>query len=215
MRKGLLVGYKRVSAVDQKELRQLEGVVLDKVFLDKASGRDSKRPQLEAMLSFVRDGDTIVCHAMDRLARNVDDLRRIVRGLTDRGVHVRFEKEALTFTGADSPMASLLLSVIGAVAEFERELIRERQREGIAIAKQRQAYRGRARALSSQQASELRARAAQGAEKAALAREFGISRRTVYDYLALAERTNSGFAATKPVPASAGRTRRMMPLVEK
>jgi DNA invertase Pin-like site-specific DNA recombinase len=93
------------------------------------------------MQSFVREGDTVFCHSMDRLARNLDDLRRIVLGLTGRGVHIVFVKENLTFTGEDSPLSNLLLSVMGAFAQFERELIRERQREGIAIAKREGKYR--------------------------------------------------------------------------
>ena len=87
------------------------------------------------MLAYVRDGDTVIVHSMDRLARNLDDLRRLVRELTGRGVAVQFIKEQLTFTAEDSPMATLLLSVLGAFAEFERALIRERQLEGIALAK--------------------------------------------------------------------------------
>ena len=93
---------------------------------------------------------------MDRLARNLDDLRRIVQQLTSHGVHIEFVKKQLTFTGEDSPLATLLLSVMGAFAEFERALIRERQREGIALAKQRGAYRGRKKALSPEQAAQLR-----------------------------------------------------------
>jgi len=119
---------------------------------------------------------------MDRLARNLDDLRALVRTLTGRGVRVQFVKEQLMFTGEDTAMATLL-SVMGAFAEFERSLIRERQREGIALARQRGAYRGRARALNAEQVAQLRERAADGAAKASLAREFGISRETVYQYL--------------------------------
>jgi DNA invertase Pin-like site-specific DNA recombinase len=122
------------------------------VFTDKASGKDTQRPQLEALLGFVREGDTVVVHSMDRLARNLDDLRRLVQKLTQRGVRIEFLKEGLVFTGEDSPMANLMLSVMGAFAEFERALIRERQREGIALAKQRGAYRGRKKALSDEQA---------------------------------------------------------------
>ncbi|VVE55348.1 transposase [Pandoraea horticolens] len=131
----------------------------------------------------MRDGDTVVVHSMDRLARNLDDLRRLVQGLTQRGVRIEFVKECLTFTGEDSPMANLLLSVMGAFAEFERALIRERQREGIALARQRGAYRGRKKALAPERAAELRRRAAAGEKKAQLAREFGISRETLYQYL--------------------------------
>ena len=138
---GHRIGYVRVSTVDQNAARQLEGVDVERTFTDKASGKDVKRPQLEAVLAFVREGDTIVCHSMDRMARNLDDLRRIVLGLTQRGIHVQFIKESLTFTREDSPMANLLLSVMGAFAQFERELIKERQREGIAIAKKAGAYK--------------------------------------------------------------------------
>jgi DNA invertase Pin-like site-specific DNA recombinase len=117
------------------------------------------------------------------LARNLDNLRRIVRTLTGKGVRVEFVKEILTFTGEDSPMATLLLSGMGAFAEFERALILERQREGIAAAKQRGVYTGRKPALTAAQAEQLRERAAGGARKSALAKEFGISRETVYSYL--------------------------------
>lgn len=96
------------------------------IFTDKASGKDTQRPQLDALLAFVRKGDTVVVHSMDRLARNLDDLRRLVQLLTKRGVRIGFVKESLSFTGDDSPMANLLLSVMSAFAEFERALIRER-----------------------------------------------------------------------------------------
>src|SRR3546814_3242294 len=99
------------------------------------------------MLAFAREGDTVVVHSMDRLARNLDDLRKLVQSLTKRGVRIEFVKESLAFSGEDSPMANLMLSVMGAFAEFERALIRERQREGIAVARQRGAYRGRKRSL--------------------------------------------------------------------
>jgi len=180
---GQRVGYTRVSSLDQNADRQLDGVALDRVFTDSASGRSTARPELEALLAFVRDGDTVLVHSMDRLARNLDDLRALVRTLTARGVRVQFAKEQLMFTGDDTAMATLLLSVMGAFAEFERSLIRERQREGIALARQRGAYRGRARALDAEQVAQLRQRVADGTPKAKLAREFGVSRETVYQYL--------------------------------
>ncbi|MDU9615477.1 recombinase family protein, partial [Escherichia coli] len=108
---GQRIGYIRVSTFDQNPERQLEGVKVDRAFSDKASGKDVKRPQLEALISFARTGDTVVVHSMDRLARNLDDLRRIVQTLTQRGVHIEFVKEHLSFTGEDSPMANLMLSV--------------------------------------------------------------------------------------------------------
>ncbi|MGY2025911.1 recombinase family protein [Nocardia gipuzkoensis] len=177
------VGYIRVSTVDQNTVRQLDGIEVERTFVDKASGKDTARPQLDELIGFVRDGDTVIVHSMDRLARNLDDLRRLVRTLTGKGVRVEFVKESLTFTGEDSPMANLLLSVMGAFAEFERALILERQREGIAAAKARGAYTGRKPALTTDQADQLRARAAGGESKAALAKEFGISRETVYAYM--------------------------------
>jgi len=134
---GQRIGYVRVSSLDQNPDRQLEQIPVDRTFTDKASGKDVARPQLDALLRFAREGDTVVVHSMDRLARNLDDLRQIVRSLTGRGIRVEFVKEGLTFTGEDAPMATLLLSVMGAFAEFERALIRERQREGIALAKRR------------------------------------------------------------------------------
>lgn len=180
---GQRVGYVRVSSFDQNPQRQLDGLTLDRVFMDKASGKDTKRPQLDALLAFVRGGDTVVVHSMDRLARNLDDLRRIVQTLTQRGVRIEFVKEHLAFTGEDSPMANLMLSVMGAFAEFERALIGERQREGIALAKQRGAYRGRKPALSDGQVAELRRRVDAGEPKAQIARHYGISRETLYQYL--------------------------------
>ena len=145
--RGQRIGYVRVSSFDQNPERQLDQVQVDKLFTDKASGKDTQRPQLDALLSFAREGDTVVVHSMDRLARNLDDLRRLVQTLTKRGIRIEFVKECLSFTGEDSPMANLLLSVMGAFAELERALIGERQREGIALAKQRGVYRGRKKAL--------------------------------------------------------------------
>ena len=177
------IQYARVSSADQNSERQLDGVELAKLFTDKASGKDSQRPQLKALLEFVREGDTVVVHSLDRLARNLDDLRSLVQTLTKKGVAVEFLKERLTFTGDDSPMANLMLSVMGAFAEFERALIRERQSEGIALAKKRGAYKGRKKSLSPEEAADLRARVAAGAQKSQLAAELGVSRQTIYKYL--------------------------------
>lgn len=181
--RGQRVGYVRVSTIDQNESRQLEGVSLDRVFTDRASGKDVDRPQLKELLAFVRDGDTVFCHSMDRLARNAAHLQGTVEALTHKGVQVQFVKEGLTFTGEDSPVAMLMLSIIGAVARFERELILERQKEGIAIAKKAGVYKGRKRALTKERAAELRRRLTAGERKSDLAREFGIDRATVYRYI--------------------------------
>ena len=177
------VGYTRVSTIDQNLDRQLDGIDVDRVFADKISGKNTHRPALAELLEYVRAGDTVVVHSMDRLARNLDDLRQLVRTLTARGVRVEFVKESLTFTGDDSPMATLLLSIMGSFAEFERALIRERQMEGIAAARKRGVYTGRKKALTDQQAADIRRRAASGETKASLAREYGVSRETLYQYL--------------------------------
>jgi len=184
---GQRVGYIRVSSFDQNPERQLESISLDRVFTDKASGKDARRPQLELLMGFVRSGDSVVVHSMDRLARNLDDLRRIVQTLTRRNVRIEFLKEHLTFTGEDSPMANLMLSVMGAFAEFERALLRERQREGIALAKRRGAYRGRKKSLSASEIAEVRRRGVAGESKAQIARDHGISRQTLYQYLRKAD----------------------------
>jgi len=181
-----------VSTLEQNTGRQLDGIELDRIFTDRLSGKDLHRPQLDAMIGFVRDGDTVLVHSMDRLARNLDDLRRTVRTLTGKGVRVEFVKEHLTFTGDDTAMATLLMSVMGAFAELERALIRDRQREGIALAKQRGAYRGRKPALNQAQIAQLTERAAAGDAQTALAREFGISRETVYQYLRAAAGNRGG-----------------------
>src|SRR5665213_596871 len=145
---GQRIGYVRVSTLDQNTDRQLDGIELDRVFTDKASGKDTQRPELQNALGYLREGDTLVVHSMDRLARNLDDLRRIVKELTDRGVAVQFIKENLTFTGESSSMSILLLSIMGAFAEFERSLLRERQREGITLAKRKGVYKGRRPSLT-------------------------------------------------------------------
>lgn len=180
---GQRIGYVRVSTFDQNPERQLDGIPVDRTFTDEVSGKDIHRKELESLMAYARMGDTVVVHSMDRLARNLDDLRRIVQSLTGKGVRIEFVKENLSFTGEDSPMANLMLSIMGAFAEFERALIRERQREGIALAKQRGVYRGRKRALSDADVAALKAQIAAGEKKAQVARNFGISRETLYQYL--------------------------------
>lgn len=183
MSNGKIVGYIRVSTLDQNPERQLEGIKLDKVFTDKASGKDIKRPGFEALLQYVREGDTVIVHSMDRMARNLDDLRQTVQKFTKQAIKIQFVKENLTFTGEVSPMSTLLLSVMGAFAEFERALIKERQMEGIALAKQRGVYKGRKKSLDQEQVDLLKQRVLAGEKKAQVARDFKISRETFYKYL--------------------------------
>lgn len=136
------VGYIRVSTVDQNTERQLADLTLDKIFEDKCSGKDTNRPQLKMMLEYVRQGDCIHIHDISRLARNLSDLLSLVTGLTDKGVSIKFHKENLHFTGEANPMQDLMLSMLGAVYEFERSMALERQREGIALAKAQGRYKG-------------------------------------------------------------------------
>lgn len=180
---GKRIAYVRVSTYDQNPDRQLEQIKADKIFTDNASGKDTKRPALSELLNYIREGDTLVVHSMDRLARNLDDLRQLIDDLTTRNIKVEFIKEGLTFTGEDSAMSKLLLSVMGAFAEFERSLIKERQKEGIAIAKQKGLYKGRKRKLTNNQIDEINSRISQGESKTSLAKEFGISRETLYKLL--------------------------------
>lgn len=182
---GQKVGYIRVSSEDQNTDRQLDGLELDEVFTDKVSGKSTDRPALKQMLTHVRNGDQLFVHSMDRLARNLVDLRQLVQDLTSRGVKVQFMKEGLTFTGDDQAMSVLLLSVMGAVAEFERSILRERQSEGIRIAKMKGVYKGRKASITNDQAAEIQLKVSAGVPKARLAREYKCSRETLYKYLRL------------------------------
>ena len=182
MSSGKIIGYRRVSTVDQNADRQLEGVEVDEMFTDYASGKDRDRPQLAEMLRYVRAGDTVIVHSLDRLGRNVDDLRHLITDMTQKGVTVKICTQGLTFTGDDNPMNRMLLTMLGAVAEFELAMIRERQAEGIAVAKAKGKYKGRRPSLSDAQAAALLSRVEAGESVAALAREYGVSRETVYSY---------------------------------
>jgi DNA invertase Pin-like site-specific DNA recombinase len=179
------VGYVRVSTHDQNPARQLEGVELDRTFTEFASGKSLHRPVLKECLAYVREGDQLHVHAMDRLARNLDDLRKTVTELTGRGVTIFFHSESMTFAPNDrSPLGLLLLSVMGAFAEFERNILRERQREGIAVAKAAGKFKGRRKHLTPERAETLR-RLVQFEQMpiAEAARKFGCSPKTVRRYL--------------------------------
>lgn len=181
---GQTIAYVRVSSVDQNTDRQrFDGVKVDKIFTDKCSGGTRNRPALTEMLRYVREGDTIICHSIDRLARDLQDLLHLVETLTDRGVGVRFIKEAMTFEGNASPMQTMILQVMGSFAQFERSLIKERQREGQQAARARGKLPGRRKSLSPEQITELKARVSAHEPKARIARDLGISRETLYAYL--------------------------------
>lgn len=183
---GQSCGYIRVSTEAQNTARQEEALALlnlDKIFIDKASGKDTERPQLTAALSHVREGDTFIIYSMDRLSRSLTDLTSLVKNLTSKGVKVQFIKESLSFTGENNALANLMLGIMGSLAEWERSVIRERQLQGIAIAKAAGVYKGRKKSLSSNEHAEVKRLSAAGESKSVIARKFGISRPTLYSYL--------------------------------
>lgn len=180
---GKSIGYIRVSTVDQNAERQLFDVQLDKVFEDKGSDSTIDRPQLKACLDYLRDGDDLWVHSIDRLARNLQDLLNIIALLREKGVTLHFKKEGMAFhPESNDPFQRFQLEILGAVASFERNLIRERQREGITLAKKRNAYAkcGRPAALTEEQMDELQQRLKNGEKVAELAKEYGISRQRIY-----------------------------------
>jgi len=180
---GHRVGYIRVSTIDQSTARQLVGIELGRVFEDKASGKTRERPALIEMLAYVRSGDEVFIHSMDRLARNLRELLDLVTQMTSKGIRVHFMKEGLTLNGDDSPMAKLMMQMMGAFAEFERSLIHERQKEGIAIAKAEGVYKGRKPKLSPAQEAEIKQLAQTRITRTQLAERFTISRGTLYKVL--------------------------------
>ncbi len=183
--KGQNVGYIRVSSTSQNTERQLADVALDRVFTDKASGKDANRPELSNCLEHLREGDVLHVHSIDRLARNLKDLQTIIENLTQKGVTVKFYKEHLAFEASNaSPMQTLMLQMLGAFAEFERTLIKERQREGIEAAKAQGKKLGAPAKMTAEQTAAIKARAEQGDDKSKLAKEYGISRPTLYKLLA-------------------------------
>jgi DNA invertase Pin-like site-specific DNA recombinase len=176
-----VVVYRRVSTVEQNFDRQDLGAV-DKLFEEKLSGKNAKdRPALNAMLDWVREGDSVLVHSIDRLARDLRDLQAIIQTLNDKGVSITFRSESLTFSASsDDAFAKLQLQMMGAFAEFERNIIRKRQAEGVAKTKAKGLYKGRPKTVDDDKVRELKA-AGMGATD--IARELGIGRATVYKCL--------------------------------
>ena len=177
---GQQVGYIRVSSIDQNTIRQLDGVSLEKTFTEKMSGKDTQRPILQECLAYVRNGDTLHVHSIDRLARNAKDLLNLVEQVLRKGVSLMFHKNNLTFTpDSKDHMAKLQLTMLAAFAEFERELIKERQLEGIAIAKAAGKYSGR-RKITDALIAEAKQRTESGEPLSRVAKELGVSRESLY-----------------------------------
>ena len=174
------VAYIRVSSVGQNTDRQLPDEEFDKTYIDKISAKDVDRPALTDLLDFIREGDVVVVHSIDRLARNLADLESLIQTITEKGARVEFRKESLTFSGGSDAMQKLLLQMLGAVAEFERSLIRERQREGIAAAKLAGKILGRPSGLNDKDIKKIRKRKDKGATIKELTDEFNVSRSTIW-----------------------------------
>lgn len=191
--KAQIVGYIRVSSLDQNTERQLDGVALDRVFVDKMTGSTKDRPQLKAMLEYVRHGDVVVVHSLDRLARNFDDLLSIIKQLKQKGATFKSLQENLAINAtSDNPIDTLILHIFGAIAQFNRSLIREAQREGIAKAKKRGVYKGRKSVLTPQVVAQIeelltkRHASVENYKKIShndIARQVGISKSSLYRYL--------------------------------
>lgn len=179
----MIVGYMRVSSVDQNLDRQLDGVELDRVYEEKVSGKDRERPQLRECMSFLREGDTLLVHSMDRLSRNLKDLLNIVSELVGKNVTVKFKTENLEFAGKDNPMGYLMLSVFGAVNQFEIANLKIRQREGIAKAKARGQQFGR-KSLSKKKVTEINNRLQQGQKVSEISVAMNVGQSTIYKYKA-------------------------------
>lgn len=182
---GQVVGYVRVSARDQNPQRQLEVLgECHKIFTDKISGKSrAKRHALAELIGYIRDGDTVRIASMDRLGRDTRDLYNIVAEITDKGAAVEFVNEKITVdkNGA-SPLDSLMLGILAAFAEFERRRLRERQAEGIAIAKAKGKYVQQP-ALSDGDVEQVKTLMDLGYPKTEIARRFQVSRQTIYNAL--------------------------------
>lgn len=178
-----VVGYVRVSSQGQNTARQLVGVEVDRMFTDIMTGSIRTRPQLDECISYVRDGDTLVVDSIDRLARNLRDLQEILDSLINKGVSVRFIKENLLFTGNSDPLSTLTLHMMGAFAEFERTMIKSRQREGIDAAKKQGKHLGRPATLSKKHESQAKELQAQGISIRKIAITMNLSRGSIYKLL--------------------------------
>ena len=174
--------YKRVSTIYQKTDRQLYGINFDREFIEKVSAKDSNRPELKNLLGILRKGDEIHVHELSRLARNTKDLLDIVEQILNAGSNIIFHKENLNFIAGKKrpPVQDLMLSLLGAIAQFERDLLLERQREGISLAKQRGVYKGKQSKFSDDDIEKIKAEFIKSTNKVKLAKKLGISRAYLY-----------------------------------
>ena len=177
----MIFNYIRVSTILQNTERQLLDVPCDRTYEDKLSGKDTNRPQFQLMMSNLRSGDVVNVHSLDRVGRNTKDILEIVETIKSIGATIHFHKENLKFDGSKSDLYSdLMLTILSGFATFERNIILERQREGIAIAKAKGKYKGAKRKLTDEQLNELKIDFDEGIPKTEIAKKFGITRSYVY-----------------------------------
>lgn len=176
------IGYIRVSSEGQNTDRQLDGIQLDKRYIDKVSGASKDRPQLNACIDYIRSGDTLHIHSIDRLARSLRDLQEIVDNLVSRGVTIIFHTERLTFTSEENPVSTMMLQMLGMIAQFERTLTRKRQREGIEIARSKGKHLGRPK-LDYTRRDEAIELSKAGNNISQISRAMGLSRASIYKLL--------------------------------
>ena len=180
----MIFNYKRVSTTDQNTERQLLDIPCDRAYIEKISGKNTNRPELQAMLLNIRTGDVVNVHSMDRLARNTKDLLNLVEEITNKGAKIIFHKENLIFApDKQDPYQKMMMTMLGAVAELERNLILERQREGIALAKLKGKYKGGQPKLTKEQVAEIKELVNKCTPITAIAKQYNVSRRTVYNYI--------------------------------
>ena len=177
----MIFNYLRCSSILQNTERQLPSVECDRIYLDKLSGKDTQRPQYQLMMSNLRSGDVVNVHSLDRVGRNTKDILNLVEQVKEIGATIKFHKESLTFDGTSNDLYSdLLLTILSGFAQFERNIILERQREGIAIAKSKGKYKGAKRKLTDEQLDELKIDFNAGIPKTEIAKKYGITRSYVY-----------------------------------
>ena len=184
---GKRIGYIRVSTIDQNIDRQLVDIPLDKKFIEFASGKNKHRPQLESLLEYIREDDQLFVHSTDRLARSIKDLVELVDTLNKKKVTIHFVQDALTFSGDDSPTSKFQLHILGAVAELERSILLERQREGIAQAKRMGKYKGRRTKLTDDLISKIETAMTTRQPKTKIAESLSISTKSLYQYIKIIE----------------------------
>ena len=177
----LTFNYLRVSSVLQNTERQLLNVPCDREFIDKASGKDTNRPAFKEMMSQLRAGDLVNVHSLDRAGRNTADILKIVEQIKEKGCSIKFHKENLLFDGTKSDLYSdLMLTILAAFSSFERNIILERQREGIALAKEKGKFKGRKPKINDEQVELMKADFDSGMAKTQIAEKYGVTRSYVY-----------------------------------